>query len=112
MPEASISELQQLRDRVEELEELLGLRTKLNAPFPLGPTERRLLGILLAHAGRVLSREFILRAGWGLDIMPRIVDTYVMRLRRHQIDIRTELGVGYYLPLQEKERLKQWFVGS
>jgi DNA-binding response OmpR family regulator len=50
----------------------------------LSTTEFELLAHLVRHAGRVLSREQILRAVWGYDYDPgtNVVDVYVGYLRR------------------------------
>ena len=49
----------------------------------LGPTEYRLLQVLIAHPTRVFSREQLLDQVWGRDIYveERTVDVYIRRLR-------------------------------
>jgi two-component system phosphate regulon response regulator PhoB len=77
-------------------------------PVHLGPTEFRLLRHLMAHPGRVFTREQILDAVWGRDIYvePRTVDVHIRRLRKalngeHEPDlIRTVRAVGYALNLE------------
>ena len=74
-------------------------------PVRLGPTEFRLLKVLMEHPGRVFSRERLLDAAWGRDIYvePRTVDVHILRLRKAlnaggRADvIRTVRGVGYAL---------------
>jgi two-component system, OmpR family, phosphate regulon response regulator PhoB len=69
----------------------------------LGPTEFRLLRYLLAHPGRVFSREQLLDAVWGSDVYvePRTVDVHIRRLRRAlnassgADPIRTVRSAGY-----------------
>src|SRR5437588_6502260 len=69
----------------------------------LGPTEYRLLELLMQRPGRVLSREQLLDGAWGSDIFidERTVDVHVGRLRKalnrgHAGDpIRTVRGSGY-----------------
>jgi len=71
----------------------------------LGPTEFRLLQVLLQHPDRVFTRERLLQAVWGRDsdIDERTVDVHVGRLRkalkqhRGHDPIRTIRGVGYAL---------------
>jgi two-component system phosphate regulon response regulator PhoB len=71
----------------------------------LGPTEFRLLRVLLEHPGRVYSRERLLDLVWGTEaeIEPRTVDVHVRRLRaaingRDERDlIRTVRAAGYAL---------------
>jgi two-component system phosphate regulon response regulator PhoB len=69
----------------------------------LGPTEFRLLELLMASPGRVFSREQLLDGVWGRDVYvdERTVDVYVGRLRRAlnggagADPIRTVRGSGY-----------------
>ena len=69
----------------------------------LGPTEFRLLRVLLARPRRVYSREQLLDLAWGMDmeIEPRTVDVHIRRLRKALNDpndpelIRTVRSVGY-----------------
>ena len=71
----------------------------------LGPTEYRLLTVLIERPGRVWSREQLLDRVWGHDseIDFRTVDVHVGRLRKalNQPDkpnpIRTVRGAGYSL---------------
>lgn len=69
----------------------------------LGPTEFRLLRHLMERPGRVLSRQQLIDAVWGLDseIDERTVDVHVRRLRK-SIDrpgeesmVRTVRSAGY-----------------
>ncbi len=72
-------------------------------PVRLGPTEFRLLRVLLEQPTRVLSREQLLNLAWGHDIhvQPRTVDVHIRRLRRvlnadgAQDLIRTVKKAGY-----------------
>ncbi|TCS63395.1 phosphate regulon transcriptional regulator PhoB [Varunaivibrio sulfuroxidans] len=69
----------------------------------LGPTEFRLLRILMERPGRVFSRESLLDMAWGRDIYveARTVDVHIRRLRKalNENDdtdiIRTVRGAGY-----------------
>ena len=71
----------------------------------LGPTEFRLLRLLLERPDRVFTREQLLDKVWGRDIHvePRTVDVHIRRLRKalgeHGQDdvIRTVRGAGYAL---------------
>lgn len=71
----------------------------------LGPTEYRLLEVLLESAGRVLSRTQLLDRAWGTaaEIDERTVDVHVGRLRKALVrgnesdPIRTVRGAGYAL---------------
>ena len=76
-------------------------------PVELTATEYELLRTLSAHAGRVLTHDFLLRRVWGdreyADI--RVVRAFVKTLRRKLGDdaasptyIISERGVGYRMP--------------
>ena len=53
-------------------------------PIQLGPTEYRLLQVLMEHPTRVYSREQLLDQVWGRDIFveERTVDVHIRRLRK------------------------------
>jgi two-component system response regulator RegX3 len=70
--------------------------------FPL--KEFELLGVLLANAGRVLSRDVIIRRVWGEDYVgdTKTLDVHIKRLRTKVEDepsepvfIKTVRGLGY-----------------
>ncbi len=79
--------------------------TRVNREIALGPTEYRLLEVLLESAGRVLSRNQLIDRVWGTtaDIDERTIDVHVGRLRKalvrgNEFDpIRTVRGAGYSL---------------
>ena len=78
----------------------------------LGPTEFRLLKMLMENPCKVFSREFLLKNVWGSNIYveSRTVDVHIRRLRRalneHGEDyIRTVRATGYAIdinPLAEE----------
>lgn len=71
----------------------------------LGPTEYRLLEVLMETTGRVLSRAQLIDRVWGntAEIDERTIDVHVGRLRKALIrgdefdPIRTVRGAGYVL---------------
>lgn len=75
----------------------------------LGPTEFRLLRVLLERPGHVFSREQLLDRAWGRDIYleTRTVDVHIRRLRqslnKHGAPdlIRTVRGFGYALDIDK-----------
>jgi two-component system phosphate regulon response regulator PhoB len=79
--------------------------TRGGKPIHLGPTEFRLLRLLMERPDRVYSREQLLDKVWGRDIHVevRTVDVHIRRLRKalgeHGGDdiIRTVRGAGYAL---------------
>lgn len=73
-------------------------------PVSLSPKEFALLAYLMSHAGRVRSRDEILRAVWGQDtyLDERTVDVHMRWLRAkveadpaHPTHLLTVRGVGY-----------------
>ena len=77
--------------------------TRDGREIKLGPTEYRLLEVLLENSGRVLSRNQILDRVWGTaaEIDDRTIDVHIGRLRRALVrgtepdPIRTVRGAGY-----------------
>ena len=71
----------------------------------LGPTEFRLLDVLMQRPGRVFSREQLLDRVWGQDVYVEIrtVDVHIGRLRKalnrrgDRDPIRTVRSSGYAL---------------
>jgi two-component system response regulator MprA len=69
----------------------------------LTPTEFRLLGVLLRHAGTVVRRRALVEGGWphGAIVHDNTLDAYAARLRRKlrelpdAPEITTVHGVGY-----------------
>jgi two-component system, OmpR family, KDP operon response regulator KdpE len=91
-------------DRVHRTVERAG------AVVPLTPIEYRLLGVLLANAGRVLTHRQLLREVWGPGHVERghYLRIYVGHLR-HKLEVDpsrpryllTETGVGYRFRLSD-----------
>lgn len=79
--------------------------TRAGHEIKLGPTEFRLLSVMMERPGRVMSREQLLDRVWGRDIYvdTRTVDVHVGRLRKALSThgggdlIRTVRGAGYAL---------------
>jgi two-component system KDP operon response regulator KdpE len=70
----------------------------------LSPREYDLLRLLVTHAGKVLTHQFILRAVWGGETNVQYLRIYVRSLRQkiepdpeHPRYLTTETGVGYRL---------------
>ena len=73
-----------------------------NEVIETSPTEFKLLHYLMENVGRVLTREQILSAVWGLDFATdgAVLDTYISYLRKKigdNANIRTVRGVGYQI---------------
>ncbi len=79
----------------------------------LGPTEFRLLRMLMETPGKVFSREYLLKTVWGDNIYveSRTVDVHIRRLRKSLNEfgpdyIRTVRATGYAIdknPIGENE---------
>lgn len=77
--------------------------TRAGRTLHLGPTEFRLLRLLMSHPGQVFSREDFLRMVWGpnIHVEARTVDVHIRRLRKvlsvtgTDDPIRTIRAVGY-----------------
>ncbi|MEE9432996.1 MAG: phosphate regulon transcriptional regulator PhoB [Sphingorhabdus sp.] len=77
--------------------------TRSGDPLALGPTEFRLLRVLMEREGRAQTRGHLLDAVWGhnSDIELRTVDVHIRRLRKaltrpgEKDPIRTIRSVGY-----------------
>jgi two-component system phosphate regulon response regulator PhoB len=82
--------------------------TRGETAIHLGPTEYRLLAVLIEKPGRVYSRERLLNLVWGRDIYveARTVDVHIGRLRKalksngRDDPIRTVRGSGYALDVE------------
>ena len=85
-------------DRVRRLVHLKGTEVKLS------PREYDILQLLVQHAGKVLTHQFILREVWKVPTDVRYLRIYIKQLR-HKVEpdpqqpryILTETGVGYRL---------------
>ena len=87
-----------------ELDEASHHATSAAGPIDLTPREFELLSCLMHNAGRVLSREELLREAWGWEYLveTKTVDTHVKRLRDKleaaKVDpalVETVRGYGY-----------------
>lgn len=74
--------------------------------------EIELLSFMMANAGKVLTREYILNTAWGYDYYgdTRVIDSLIKRLRQKlmkegvHFTIRSVYGVGY--TMEEKDEKK------
>jgi two-component system KDP operon response regulator KdpE len=85
-------------DRVRRLVQVKGAEVKLS------PREYDILQLLVQHAGKVLTHQFILREIWKVPTDVQYLRIYIKQLR-HKVEpdpqqpryILTETGVGYRL---------------
>ncbi len=80
------------------------LVTVRGEPVALSPRQYELLRLLVQHAGKVLTRDFILREVWHTDSNVQYLRIYIRALRQkielhpeRPYYILTEIGVGYRL---------------
>ena len=91
----------------------LSVRLPNGEVVELTPTETRVLECLMLNAGRVVTREYLLREAWGQDYEAESnqVDVYIRRLRRKietdptQPRIRTVRGLGYRFEAPQVRRV-------
>lgn len=109
-----MSEIERLRDRVAELEEMLGIRFELPNALGLTPLEARIVGVLIKR--EIASRDYIYWAVYG-DLpdcdQPDIktIEVHIVKIRRklaaHGISILNRYNVGYYVDKQTRDTLKK-----
>lgn len=102
------SELQALRDRIEELEELLGLSaSELPAHWKLRDTPRRILGLLLR---RERMSYHGLSICLGRDVNYHCLAVHLVAIRKFLrplgVEVQTIYGFGYLLSPQAKRTLR------
>ena len=99
-------ETARLRDRIEELERLIGMRMVPPRLWGLTQREAEVFGILLRR--QVMTHAQLFEAIWGGDSERNDKNVEVVvcklraKLRPHGIAIRTEYGVGYFIPPDSK----------
>jgi len=107
------SELERLRHRIDELEELLGLRSP-QRPLPgFTVLEWKLLGVMLKR--QAVTREFAFRALYASRAdtdqpkSSRIIDQIVHRIRVRLMAYGSfveTLSIGYHISPENKVRLR------
>lgn len=109
--------IQRLQDRVEQLEEVLGLSrssvSRMRETFGIGPLQAQTLGLLM-------TRDFVTRDGLYTALYgaapqskwpdEKVLDGHLCWLRRHLrshgITIRTQWGEGWRIAPEDKTRLR------
>lgn len=106
----SVQEIERLRDRVEELEELLGMREIFPRPWRLTAKESEVFGLLMRRP--ILSIPQLFSAVYGGDaekshkIIEVIVHNIRAKVKLFDISIQNEYGYGYFLPPESKQRAR------
>jgi hypothetical protein len=106
-----MNEVARLRERIEELEDLLGLQEKIPSAVFKGPHRARLETVAkLLLARELVSKTAIILAIGGADMVEQTAAVYVSYLRRQlaerDIALRTEWGRGWRLDVANKAKLR------
>jgi two-component system cell cycle response regulator CtrA len=104
------SENEQLRERIAELEGLLGMTFPYPPILGLTGSEGRMLGFLLSRD--CVTRDALMVCLYGHrpasdETEIKIVDVFICNLRKKLkpfgIDIKTQWGTGYYMTKEAKD---------
>jgi DNA-binding response OmpR family regulator len=106
--------IESLKNRVRELEEILGATIEFPSTLELTPSEGALLGILLNREIVPPAAAFAIlygsQAGGEPSDPKNVVSVLIMRLRKklaaHGVDIKTRSGAGYYMTVKAKDQLR------
>lgn len=110
-----------LLDRIDALEQELGLKTDFPPEFSIPRNMMPLLGILLKR--EIISREGALIAiysgmpnSWGKEPDPKIIDVFIcklrIRLKKYGIKVSCKWGLGYFMDGENKRRLRELIAQS
>jgi two-component system cell cycle response regulator CtrA len=111
----------QLLDRIEALEQELGLKTEFPPEFSIPRNMMPLLGILLKR--EIISREGALIAiysgmpnSWGKEPDPKIIDVFICKLRtrlkKYGVKVSCKWGLGYFMDGENKRKLRELIARS
>lgn len=110
--------VQRLRDRILELEELLGLRERLDL-IPLACDvhhRRRTQTVIRLLAARELVSSVAIELAFGVELSPKSTSVYVhfarRSLRSQGIVIRCDRGRGWYLTAHDRAKLRALMRGD
>ncbi len=104
------AEVETLRDRIEELESLIGITQKL-PDLGLSRTEMKVLGVIVSR--KIASQETIHGAVYGgmSDRQVKTIDIHVCNIRRklapRGYEIKTSWGNGFYMEAPARAALKE-----
>ena len=110
--EAVEAENEMLRARIEQLEDIVGMRMPAPIVFGFTGSERRVFGILMKRD--VATKDMMMHALYSgrpdecVEI--KIVDVFVCKMRsklkRYNVSIETVWGVGYRLKPETKDKVR------
>ena len=112
------NELQALRDRVEELEAILGLAGVAGIEhLPLTRSQAAILGMLCRRDFCSRDSLFVALYGARTEVLQpevRVIDVYICRIRRllgeRGIVIQNRWGVGWWLKAEDKAKVRLWIA--
>ncbi len=103
----------ELRGRIEQLEELLGMRIEAPIEFGFTGAEARLFGLLTRVELVTKEKAMFALYATRIDAEPeiKIIDVFVCKMRKklepYKIEINTVWGQGYRLSPETKARVRQ-----
>lgn len=114
-----MSELQRLRDRVEQLEDLLGMGNtmakQLSATFGITQCQAKMLGVLLNRS--MATKDAMYFALYGdrpeadQPLSESVIKKHFSRLRRRLapagVKIESIYGQGWRLPIEHKAKIRE-----
>ena len=107
-------ENEELRDRVAQLEEALGMRFDAPAWMGLTVNEAKLFGLLMARDAVTKSGAMDVLYGLGPDAdvaEEKIIDAFVCTLRKKldpfEIPVETNWGQGYFMTEASKQKARE-----
>jgi hypothetical protein len=116
-----MDEVQRLRDRIDELEQILGvdrsLANRLRGALCISRDQARMLGMLLSR--NVVTHEAMYTVMYGArpecdQPTMKIMDVQLCKLRGrlkpHGITFRTLWGEGWQMPMEEKAKVRAKLV--
>jgi hypothetical protein len=113
----SANELQALRDRVEELEAILGLTGVGVEHLPLTRSQAAILGMLCRRDSCSRDSLFVALYGARTEVLQPevgIIDVFLWRMRRllgeRGIVIQNRWGVGWWLKAEDKAKVRLWIA--
>lgn len=112
-PNYSQIDLETAIERIEQLEEALGLGFQMHPRYGLSAAHERVLGLLVASPG-VATRERMFTALYGMrdDGGPdqKIFDVYISQIRKkltpHGVNISTVWGRGWFMEAEDKAKVR------
>lgn len=122
-----MSALQRALDRIEELEELLGISESdamlYRRALRLDPDSARVLGFIVARRGRIASKDNLFTVLYGArpeaewpQTSNKIIEVRIHGIRKALrplgVEIETVVGEGYYITPAHRTRLMAFLHGQ